>query len=127
MFGKVKTIVLPGNDSLMKKIFTIEEYKEFSGIDLRDLLLLEDGYIDLNRNTVRNAQIMVEIATVSSAIILVPVVSEVVQYYDAGATDAITELKFLSSSGNIGGGIKFVIPKDKAFDISNLEVQVIEI
>lgn len=52
-FGKVKTIVLPINTSLM----TFDEYKEAYGIDLDDLFILSDNQYIL-KNEYKNVQIL---------------------------------------------------------------------
>lgn len=127
MFGKVKTIVLPGNVTSDKRVFTIDEYKEAFGIDFRELLVLKDSQIDLNPKVFKNTEIFIECATQTGAILLAPVLPEVVNAHNPGDADAITELSFFTPNQNFGGTLRFYISKDKTFDISNLEVQIIEI
>ena len=124
MFGKVKTIVLPGNASMDKLQFTIDEYKETYDIDLRDFLVLKEGSIRLNPKAVENAQILVEFATPLGATVLCPAVEDMIAEYQSGEDDASTELSSVTPSGNIG--LRFEISKARPFDISNLEVKVIE-
>ena len=124
MFGKVKTIVLPGNAEAEKLQFTIEEYKETYGIDLRDFLVLKEMCIRLNPKVVVNTQILVEFGTPLGATVLCPAVEDMISEYQSGEDDASTELSFVTSNGNIG--LRFKISKAKPFDISNLEVQVLE-
>lgn len=127
MFGKVKTIVLPGNLKSEKTKYTIDEYKEAFGIDLRELLVLKDSQINLNPKVFENAQILVEFATITGAVVLCPAFPDPESIYASGETDGVMKLMYVSPSGNYGAGLRFEIPMEETFDISNLLISIIEL
>lgn len=139
IFGKMKTIVIPfaqGEDEYM----TLEEYKEKTGVDIRDVIILEPtielgiGHIIPRRYPLSYTLIQSgdEISQFGECGALIPVSgADQIQPWKSGVTDYegyVVGLTF-DSSGALMGGIDLLlkIDKDDEFSLENLQIAFGEI
>ena len=129
IFGKIKNIVLPLPINDFDDM-TIEEYKEFSGIDLREVLELDQ----VNKRIVfkqTNALYFFNCANYNSfnKITLLPVMiieSEMCHFTlwnDTDGTPAKLEISLQDFDGE-GFVIQFVISDKEEFDINNIKINM---
>lgn len=119
-FGKVKTIVLPipefGN-------FTINQYKEKYGIDLRDILKVEGSEIIVKTNAF--ILLFDAVGTIWSRYLFPNDFSSV--SYEEGSADAELVWIYKDSNGDVSIGIQFFIDKNDPCDIENLKLYRVEL
>ena len=129
IFGKIKNIVLPlpiyeFND------MSIEEYKEFSGIDLRDIFELDHvnkriRFKQTNALYYFNA-IDYNLFNNMGLLPINPVNSHEIFYEywnDVNETNAILQYSILDTDGN-GLSIQFQISYRSDFDINNIKISM---
>lgn len=127
-FGKVKTIVLPlvdtGTDGL-----TIAQYREKTGIDLRDIVKIDTGN---KRVVIKTAALYLFANTPKFSESLgyehVPAIAAPANFTSQAQSDTtpaqlIFEIStFPTIEGAYGAHFDLVIPKDKSLEYENLRV-----
>ena len=118
-FGKVKTIVLPIPTSSM----SLEEYKDFCGIDLEEFLIIESDtpYLKFPKNAL---VLIADTFDVSSSFVkLNNVILTEEQAYDSGADDGYFGILGLYNNDEQKyEGLELFIDKDEEFSIENIKV-----
>lgn len=117
IFGKVKTIVLPGNENTMTSQLTLEEYKKRFGIDLTDFIYLaENGNIDL-----KNCENTLFLGVDFNGI-LIPLSILSRSTYSAGSQSGSLTLGFKNSGDEDYCGIVLHIDATEPFELGSLVV-----
>lgn len=110
----------------MDKSFTLEQYKEKFGIDLKPFIKLEEKQIYAtfpNFTKVNLVCVGLDISLISK---VGPITYSNQTEYDEGVEDATLTFEYVDSQGNAGYGIIFTIDKDTEFALENVKVAGVE-
>lgn len=131
IFGKIRTVVIPA--TLPSETFTLDEYKEKTGIDLLDvfnIILDENGYIQIyaKENTlvlIQSALLDEDDAPIENGLSLANDRPQQDKWI-SGSSDGMTIVGYSISNGLggflTGGGLEFTISKNSQFKVENIKV-----
>lgn len=135
-FGQVKTIVLPfmTNSKDENTIFTIDEYKKDTGIDLRDFIVLRGNSIYFDSRALILATCFPSFLRKfdyenGGQTNYAPLASVTYGAYESGVTDGLIYLDFKGLCGTgFFGDVRMIIRilKEKSFEINNIDIVVTE-
>lgn len=118
-FGKAKTITFPIDGK--ETGYSIEEYKEKYGIDLRDILTIDENLIVFKHDLNATILVLDTMAYPAKSVSFAPNISTTA--YLANTTPA--ELKLGNAAGNLG--ISFYIAEDYELKLENLKIYQISL
>ena len=121
-FGKVKTIVLP----LPVNLISYSDYKKLFGIDLKDVLKLENGIITLKRGDYLPLIKDFMGESISGILYIAPITNVTMQQYSEENTDAVLRLYYNGVAGDDGLALQFSIYKDEEFTFENIKIGYFE-